>query len=240
MTEYDYSPGAQAEFQRTKQRISNWADDTAQCAPQYKSPFIPRSDVQSNSFYRASSRSSGHTPSPPPRHRGSPSPSHSHGRPTTQRTHSHGSQHVRSPLRSQTIDVVSPNDSISQVSGPSHRSSQRPSHRSGPSYRSRSHSPTRHRSHHRSSPAYTVLSPGAQYVEAPQQMLAYGQPQPAAYVVYPRDRKVQVVYPQPVAQYAGYPPAAYPTQTHNSGGLLRRIFGSQSGHGRSRSLSSRR
>ncbi|KAJ7741669.1 hypothetical protein B0H16DRAFT_1564512 [Mycena metata] len=234
MTEYDYSPGAQAKFQRTQQRISNWADDTAQCAPQYKSPFVPRSDVPSNTFYRSSSRSPAHTPSPPPRSHGSPSPSHSHGRPSTHRTHSHSSQHVRSPLRSQTIDVVSPNDSISQVSGPSHRSSQRPSHRSGPSYRSRSHSPTRYRdrSHHRSAPAYTV-----QYVQPPQQMAGYGQPQqPAAYVVYPRDRRVQVVYPQPV----GYPPAAYPTQTQNSGGLLHRIFGSQSGHGRSRSLSTRR
>ncbi|KAJ7018630.1 hypothetical protein C8F04DRAFT_1243118 [Mycena alexandri] len=57
--------------------------------------------------------------------------------------HSHGSQHVYSPLRSQTIDVVSPNDSISQASGPSRRSSQRPSRRSGPSYPSRLHSPTR-------------------------------------------------------------------------------------------------
>jgi hypothetical protein len=200
MTEYDYSPQAYNQFQRTQQRIAHWADDTAHCSPQYKSPFAPRSDVQSNAFYNnprsaSSSRS--------PHHSHSPSPASSHGRRTPQRSATQAypptQPAVRSPLRSQTlhapIDLVSPNDSISQVSGPSHR-------------RTRSHSPSRHsssrghRSHHRSPTTY-VVSPtptygGMQYVQPPQQMQytqqqQYAQPQPAAYVVYPRDRKVQIV-----------------------------------------------
>jgi len=236
MTEYDSSPEAYNQFQRTQQRIANWADDTAHCAPQYKSPFVPRSDVQSNTFYNPRSASSSR----------SPPPSGHHGRRTPQSTSSHGypppaQANVRSPLRSRTIavDTVSPNDSISQVSGPSHRSGHRRARSHSPSRRtsssSRSHS---HQSRHRSGTTYVVNQPGQyggmQYVQAPQPMqYMQQQPQPAAYVVYPRDGKVQAVYPQP----AQYPPVAHATQEHH-GGLLRRIFGSQSGnHGRSRSVS---
>ncbi|KAJ6577675.1 hypothetical protein B0H19DRAFT_1062265 [Mycena capillaripes] len=239
MTEYDNSPAAYASYQRTQRRIANWADDTAQCAPQYKSPFVPRSDVPSNAFYNpkprsaSSSRSPTHTPSPPPGH-----------------GHSHHRTNVRSPLRSHTIavdrDIVSPRDSISQVSAPTH------SHRSR---RTQSHSPTRHnassrsrshRSGHGHGGTTYIVSPGGvqyaqpqpmQYSAQPQPMqYAQPQPQPAAYVVYPgRDRKVQIIYPQ-----VQYPPAPHPSQEHHSGGLLQRLFGSQSGkhgHSRSRSLS---
>ncbi|KAJ7304855.1 hypothetical protein DFH08DRAFT_902915 [Mycena albidolilacea] len=236
MTEYDSSPAAYHQFRRTQQRISNWADDTAQCAPQYKSPFIPRSDVQNNAFYNPS-----------------PSSSRSPTRRTSQGTSSRGypspQPGARAPRRGHTIavDVVSPHDSISQVSGPSHRSGS--GHRSR---RTQSHSPhrhssstSRHRSHHRSPTTAYVTAPipqygggGVQYVQAPYgQVVQYQVPQqqqPAAYVVNPRDGKVQVVYAQPAVQY---PPVAQPTQEHH-GGLLQRIFGSQSGkHGRSRSVS---
>ncbi|KAJ7260495.1 hypothetical protein B0H12DRAFT_1231769 [Mycena haematopus] len=250
MTEYDSSPEAYHQFQRTQQRIAHWADDTAHCASQYKSPFLPRSDVQDNAFYtpRSASPSSSRSPTPSGHHRrdrgrASPHRSNSHGYPPA-----HPTPGVRSPLRSHTIavDVVSPRDSISQVSGPSHHSSRR---------RAKSHSPTRHhghssssrshRSHHRSPPPPTTYAPAPQYPGVqygyPNYGVQYGtgvvpvqyvQAHPAAYtVVYPSDRKVQIVYP----------PAAHPTQEHHSsggGGLLRRIFGSQSGkHGRSRSVS---
>ncbi|KAJ6447355.1 hypothetical protein C8R45DRAFT_1047835 [Mycena sanguinolenta] len=128
---------------------------------------------------------------------------------------------------------------VRRSSGPSHRTSRR---------RAQSHSPTRtiaapsrpSRSHHRSptrrmlrAPQYTVQY-GTQYPNYSVQYanpapVQYVQPQPGGYtVVYPSDRKIQIVYP----------PAAHPTQEHHSGGLLRRIFGSQSGkHERSRSLS---
>ncbi|KAJ6457939.1 hypothetical protein C8R45DRAFT_1221713 [Mycena sanguinolenta] len=240
MTEYDSSPEAYHQFQRTQQRISNWADDTAHCASQYKSPFLPRSDVHNN-FYNPRSASSSRSPPPSGHHSGRSSPhgSNSHGHPSAHKTG------VRSPLRSQTISVVSPNDSISQVSGPSHRTSRR---------RAQSHSPTRnhspssrssrshHRSHHRSPPPTATYAPAPQYTvqygtQYPNYSVQYAnpapvqyvQPQPGGYtVVYPSDRKIQIVYP----------PAAHPTQEHHSGGLLRRIFGSQSGkHERSRSLS---
>ncbi|KAJ7186088.1 hypothetical protein C8R46DRAFT_1062381 [Mycena filopes] len=245
MTEYDYSPTAQAAFQRTQQRISHWADDTAQCAPQYKSPFVPRSDVGAPSFYSPNS--------PSPR---SPPPA-SARRPTAQRSSSsghgtatpHGQGQSRAPRRSQTIDVVSPNDSISQASGPSHRSSGGGG--GGSRHRARSHSPSRHRSGSGGSrrPTYTVLSPTPapmQYAAQPQYGYGVQQPaQPAAYVVYPRERRVQVVYPQPApapGYYTQYPPAAHPTQTHTGGGLLHKLFSGsgKSGHSRSRSSSSRR
>ncbi|KAK7045063.1 hypothetical protein R3P38DRAFT_2882397 [Favolaschia claudopus] len=235
MTEVDYSPEAYHRYQRTQQRISNWADDTAHCAPQYKNPFLPRTDVQNNFYHKPSSRSSSSS-------RSSPTQSHSshHGRRTPQRTQSYGygvqpQAGVRSPLRSHTIavDAVSPEDSISQVSGPSHRS--------GGHRRAHSHSPSRHTSshHHRSShrsptTAYVVPQYGGMpYVQAPQQ-IQYAQPQPAAYVVDTRSGKVQPVYPS-------YPPAAHPSQEHH-GGFLSRLFGSQSSgkHSRSRSLSGAR
>ncbi|KAJ7458949.1 hypothetical protein FB451DRAFT_1272937 [Mycena latifolia] len=243
MTEYDYSPGAMQQYQRTQQRIAHWADDAAHAAPHFRSPFAPRSESPSgaNEFYRSSS------PSPS----SSRSPRHSRAS-TPQRSHypsSHGQAHtnVRSPLRAQTINVpvhdssVGPHDSISQVSGPA------PTHRTH--RRAHSHSPSRHTashpSHHASSRhrsqsrsgrsgggAY-VLSPGGVQYAQPQQygQVQYAQPvqytqlpPAAAYVVVPRDRKVQIVYAEP-------PPAHHPS-------FLQRVFGSQSGkHGRSRSLS---
>ncbi|KAJ7087983.1 hypothetical protein B0H15DRAFT_841979 [Mycena belliarum] len=232
MTEYDYSPQAYAQMQRTQNRIANWADDTAHCAPQYKSPFAPRSDVQNN-FY-SGPRAASPLPFPSSSrsaHRHPPRPSLSHAQ-----GHHPSSSHVRSPLRSQTMSVVSPQDSISQVSGP------RSSHRS---HRARSHSPPRHR--HRAGTGTYVVSPaasptpqyaygGGQYAQPVQyaQQVQYAQPvqapyaqQPAAYVVVPRDRKVQIVYAEPQPQHAEQHPS-----------LLQRVFGSQSGkHRRSSSHS---
>ncbi|KAJ7201841.1 hypothetical protein GGX14DRAFT_571102 [Mycena pura] len=81
MSEYDDSPEAQRRFERTKQRIAAWASDAAHCAPQFKSPFVPRSDVVLDDIYparrRASSpqslhssrRSHGRSRTPPPRSR---------------------------------------------------------------------------------------------------------------------------------------------------------------------------
>ncbi|KAJ6528239.1 hypothetical protein DFH09DRAFT_1186011 [Mycena vulgaris] len=225
MTEYDSSPEAYDQFKRTQNRIAHWVEDTDNCAPQFKSPFVPRSDVQDNAFYNPRSASSSRSP-----HRRSSTPPQQH---TRARSASHGppqstQPHVRSPLRSQTISVVSPQDSISQASGPSHR----------PAYHSRrshSHSPTRHTSSHRSrhrSGGYVIIPGGAgaapvQYAQ-PAQYAQTVQAQPAAYVVIPRDRKVQIVYATPQPQPA---PAAHPS-------LLQRVFGSPSGHhARSRSLS---
>ncbi|KAF8144362.1 hypothetical protein K438DRAFT_1992910 [Mycena galopus ATCC 62051] len=264
MTEYDSSPAAYQQFHRTQQRITNWADDTAHCASQYKSPFVPRSDVQGNGFYNnTNSRSISSSRSPTPSHRSNSHGSHrsnsasrSHGHPVAQ------TGNVRSPLRSHTIavDTVSPNDSISQVSG------QRSSHRSSHSHRrAHSHSPSRHTaspsrhssSHQRSSrgpttyvqaptPQYGAVQYGMQYTGGGVQYNGVQYPSggngavqyvtaPAgAYtVVYPSDRKVQVVYQDPMA----YPPVPHATQEHH-GGLLKRIFGSQSGkQARSRSVS---
>ncbi|KAJ7142904.1 hypothetical protein C8R44DRAFT_974392 [Mycena epipterygia] len=241
MTEYDYSPEAYHQFKRTQNRIANWVDDTDQCSPQFKSPFVPRSDVRDNDFYNNRNRSASSSRS---RHSSPHSQSsqhnysHSHSqRPPTQRSNSHGypqptQPQVRSPLRAQTISLVTPNDSVSQVTGP--RSPQRHSHRA------RSHSPTRHSSRHsRRSGTYVVSPGGVQYaqpvqytqpVQYAQPMQYAAQPPPAAYVVIPRDRKVQIVYQEP--QYNSH------EQQHQSGGFLQRIFGSQGGkHGRSRSMS---
>ncbi|KAJ7479357.1 hypothetical protein B0H11DRAFT_2027095 [Mycena galericulata] len=244
MTEYDASPEAYNQYRRTQVRIAHWVDDTVHSAPHFKSPFLPRSDVQDNEFYNPRSGSP-HRHTPSPSH--SQSSSHGHGRRAPQRSHSQGygynpppaQPQFRSPLRAQTISVVSPNDSISQASGPTQ------SHRRRSLHRSHSSSPTRHSSHrshrHSSGGAYVVSgSPqygqynSGQYVQPPQQIQYASQQQPAAYIVHPRDRKVQIVYPDPT-HHAQYPPVAYPAQEHHAS-LLQRIFGSQSGK-RSRSLS---
>ncbi|KAJ7759027.1 hypothetical protein DFH07DRAFT_958173 [Mycena maculata] len=239
MTEYDYSPEAYHQHQRTQNRIAHWVDDTDHCAPLFKSPFIPRSDVQDNEFHHPRSGSAS-----PRRH--TPSPSHSQssghrGRRTPKRSVTYHTQptqpQISLPLRSHTFSLVSPNDSISQVTGPSHRRMHRP----------HSSSPTRHshtpRSQQHSGGGTYVISPGVispggrypgvQYVQQPQPMYYMQQPaQPAAYIVHPKDRKVQIVYPE-----MQYPPVAHPVQEHHPS-FLQRIFGSQSGkHGRSRSLS---
>ncbi|KAJ7614445.1 hypothetical protein FB45DRAFT_1064710 [Roridomyces roridus] len=235
MTEYDYSPAAIEQHKRTQNRIANWRDDADRHSPQFRSPFVPRSDVQDNEFHhpRSSSSSRRHTPSPS--HSSSRSHS-SNGRRTPQRSQTHHppptQPHVRSPLRSATISVVTPNDSISQVgSGGSHRHH----------HRSHSSSPTRHSSSHRSRGTTYVVSPGMQYVQAPQPMAYAVQPQqqqPAAYIVHAR--KVQVVYPDQTQQvyHNQYPPAPHPVQEHHAS-FLQRLFGSQSGkrsHARSKSV----
>ncbi|KAJ7134138.1 hypothetical protein C8R46DRAFT_1362300 [Mycena filopes] len=221
---YQGNNAEQAHSQRTQNRISNWADDTAEYAPKYKSPFVPRSDVGSNTYSGRGSSAS------PPRH--TRHGTHAAGRDSSS---AHASPH---PRRSQIIDDLSPDDSISQVSGPSHRSG-------GAQHRARSPSPSRHRSGISRRPKYTVLYPTpapAQYAVPMQYAAARPQPeQPAAYVVYLRERQVEAVYP-PVAT-----PQADATQTHSSGrGLLHKIFGSQRGaggksrHSRSRTASSQR
>ncbi|KAJ6461479.1 hypothetical protein C8R47DRAFT_1202423 [Mycena vitilis] len=222
MTEYDYSPGAYAAFQRKQQMCAGWAQETAQCAPQYRSPFVPSSHASSPS-------------SPAPR---SSTPMHSPRSPHSQ-SQPHSRAGSRAPRRSHTLgtplDAVTPRDSVSQISAPRSRA--------------RSHSPSRHRHHsssgghghrssHRSGTTTYVVSPtqtpmyspppqytGA-YTQAPQPMYPA---QPAAYVVVPRDRRVQIIYPQPVP---------HPSQQQDTGGgLLHRIFGSQSGKSHSRSRS---
>ncbi|KAK0492606.1 hypothetical protein EDD18DRAFT_1181871 [Armillaria luteobubalina] len=45
MTEYDYSPEAQERWQANMRRISRWVDDAEAHASEFKSPFVPRSDV---------------------------------------------------------------------------------------------------------------------------------------------------------------------------------------------------
>ncbi|KAJ7051077.1 hypothetical protein C8F01DRAFT_1176563 [Mycena amicta] len=259
MTEYDYSPEGYRQFQRTQERISNWADDTAHSAHKYKNPFLPRSDAafRDNEFYgkdqgRSRSGSRSTSSSRPP----SSSRTHSHhsSRSKPTRSSSHGTVSPpaptttrRTPLRSHTI-AVSPDDSISQV---------------GLRPRARSHSPSRHHhshsgKHHRSgtTTAYVVNTQtqqygygygqpqyGQQYVQSPGGYYAapqpQPQPQPAAYVVYPGDRKVQIIYPEPQPHHA-YPPHEYPSQEHHAG-FFSRIFRSSkssgSGSRRSRSLS---
>ncbi|KAJ6528225.1 hypothetical protein DFH09DRAFT_1371267, partial [Mycena vulgaris] len=147
MTEYDYSPEAYAQMQRTQSRIAHWVDDTGHAAPHFASPFVPRSDVHDNAFYnpRTASPSPASSRSPPPRR--PPQRSYSHGYPQPPAR--------ESPLRSAS---VAPHDSVSQVGA---AQPQRPAYRS---HRSHSHSPTRHssghRSRHHSSGGGYVLSPG--------------------------------------------------------------------------------
>lgn len=199
MTEYDYSPAAQEQWRRTQNRISNWVDDSDRHASQFRSPFTPSDGVQDNEFYRSRSASSSRRHTPSPSHS---SHSHSSGRSAPQRSktlHPPPTQpHVRSPLRSATISIVTPNDSISQVgSAPrTHSSHHRRAHSSSPTRHSRSKS-----SSHRSGRTAYVVNPGGApqypgvpYVQAPQPMpyMPYAQAQqPAAYIVH--GRKVEVV-----------------------------------------------
>ncbi|KAF7292610.1 hypothetical protein MIND_01158900 [Mycena indigotica] len=242
MTEYDYSPEGYRQFQRTQERISNWADDTAQQAHKYKNPFLPRSDAdfRGNEFYGKGSGSGSKSGSASSSRRHTPSGHHHHSsRSKPTRSYSQGvvaQPTARAPARSNTI-AVSPHDSISQI---------------GTRQRARSHSPSRHRSssgkHHRSGTTTYVINPqpqygytGAPYVQSPggyyaaPQPQPQAQPQPAAYVVYPRG-KVQIVYPEP-QQYTSYPPAAHPSQEHHSGFFSKIFNRSGSGSRRSRSLS---
>ncbi|KAJ7201868.1 hypothetical protein GGX14DRAFT_699309 [Mycena pura] len=250
MTEYDYSPEGYRQFQRTQQRIAHWTADTAHAAHQFKSPFLPRSDVQDNEFYNPRSRSGSssrqHTPSPGHSHR--PHSSHGHHghghghRQMPERSYSSGAVQqapapfARSPLRSHTI-AVSPDDSISQVSSRRARSH-------SPVGRAHGHGDRSSRGHYRSGTTY-VVSPQPQYASIGAGMqVVYGQPppqpQPAAYVVYPGERKVHIVYPE-------HPHAAYPAPAQQQhGSLLTRIFGERgrrsrsASHSHSHSRSSRR
>lgn len=49
MTEYDYSPEGYQRYLETQRRISKWVDNTNAHAPEFRSPFGARSDVQSQS-----------------------------------------------------------------------------------------------------------------------------------------------------------------------------------------------
>ncbi|KAJ7841562.1 hypothetical protein B0H14DRAFT_2586784 [Mycena olivaceomarginata] len=84
------------QFQGMQQRISNWADDAAQCTAQYKSLFLLHSDVQNNTFYN-------------------PSPS---SRSPTRRTSQGMNTRPRSWVHTITVDVVSPHNSISYTAIP--------------------------------------------------------------------------------------------------------------------------
>ncbi|KAJ7194598.1 hypothetical protein GGX14DRAFT_576298 [Mycena pura] len=176
LREYDSSPDGYRQFQRTQQRIAHWTEDTAHAAHQFKSPFLPRSDVQDNDT-RRSHPSHGHN-------------GHGHGR-IPERSHLSGAvQRVlapfaRSPLRSHTI-AVSPDNSISQVA----------------SRHARLHSPTGRAQEQNIGAGVQLV-----HVQPPQ-------PQPAAYIVYPGNRKVHIVYPErahgvPAPQHHG----SLPTHT---------------------------
>ncbi|KAJ7261056.1 hypothetical protein C8J57DRAFT_1336951 [Mycena rebaudengoi] len=221
MTEYDYSEEGYRRFQQTQNRIANWVDKTEQHAPQFKSPFVPRSDVD-NAFYNQ------------------PQPQHSSRR-TPQRTYSYdyASRSLgSSPLRSGSHDLVSPRDSVSQMGGgggsftpPRHRSSH---------HRSSSHSPSRHgssshrsSSHHYRSPTHRATAPATYVVPQSAPVMQQYAPAPA-YVILPRGKQVQIVTPQYTTHYTAAP-------EEHRGSLLQRIFGSQSGKNggsssRSRSL----
>ncbi|KAJ7086347.1 hypothetical protein B0H15DRAFT_931420 [Mycena belliarum] len=86
MTEYDDSPEGRAQWQRTQERMAHWVNETGHFAPQFKSPFAPRSDVPQDNEPLAGSASPSHaahtlihspllsTPSP----KNSRSPIHAH------------------------------------------------------------------------------------------------------------------------------------------------------------------
>ncbi|KAF7319750.1 hypothetical protein MKEN_00757200 [Mycena kentingensis (nom. inval.)] len=257
MTEVNYSPEAYRQYQRTQERISNWAGDTARVSHKYQNPFLPRpeAELRANEFYNPKSSSSSRTSSTSSSKRHSP-------RKTPQRSQTMASplgeqDRYRSPPRSKTMGaLVSPDDSISQVGIPT------TSHRT----RARSHSPSRHRSgrssrHHQRTATYVVHQPQPQpqpaysymygnmaYVQSPGvvqspvvqspasggyvQAPAYFQAQPAAqpqtYVVYPStDKRVQVVYPDTQPK----------PSPGGGGGFFSRMFSkSGSGSGRSRSV----
>ncbi|KAJ7239252.1 hypothetical protein C8J57DRAFT_1372728 [Mycena rebaudengoi] len=223
MTEYDYSEEGYRRFQQTQNRITNWVDKTEQHAPQFKSPFVPRSDVDS-AFYNQ------------------PQPQHSSRR-TPQRTYSYdyASRSLGgSPLRSGSHDLVSPRDSVSQMGGgggsftpPPHRSSH---------HRSSSHSPSRHgssphrsSSHHYRSPTHRATAPATYVVPQSAPVMQQFAPAPA-YVIVPRGKHVQIVAPQYTTHYT----AAPEEHRGNSGSSSRSRSLGHDSRSSSRSRSSRR
>ncbi|KAK0219599.1 hypothetical protein EDD85DRAFT_1028945 [Armillaria nabsnona] len=113
MTEYDYSPEAAERYQATMRRISRWVDDAEAHACEYKSPFVPRSDVGDDDVppQPVLSRGISHRV-PPPLYAPvpGPMPPHSHGPapppPRPQPVPLHGpapppshSRHTHSPTR---------------------------------------------------------------------------------------------------------------------------------------------
>ncbi|CAK5262536.1 unnamed protein product [Mycena citricolor] len=242
MSEYDYSPQAAQQYQRTQQRISNWATDTAANSHKYKSPFVPRSDVQDS--YHTSSRDRHRSPSTSRHSSSSRSSSKSHpkhDRRQPQRSYSHDNHEpvMRSPLRANTLatmTLVSPNDSISQVMAPTSRR--------GHHARAQSHSPSRHtstraRNHRRTHTSgggggyvVQVQSPhgvyqvnaaqpggGGYFQPQPQAQMQMQQPmqqvqQPAAWIIDPRTGKVQAAYANVVVPQAQQPAFVYPPAPH--------------------------
>ncbi|KAK0464154.1 hypothetical protein IW261DRAFT_1598745 [Armillaria novae-zelandiae] len=82
MTEYDYSPDAIERYQATMRRISRWVDDAEAHACEFKSPFVPRSDVGDDDVPAQPVLSRGMSKRvPPPLYAPvpGPMPPHSHG-----------------------------------------------------------------------------------------------------------------------------------------------------------------
>ncbi|KAJ7614429.1 hypothetical protein FB45DRAFT_1064696 [Roridomyces roridus] len=196
MTEYDSSPEALQQHQRTQNRIAHWVDDTEHCAPQFRSPFAPRSDVQDNEFYHSRSRSGSrqHTHPPPGRH--GPSPLHGYA----------------DERESDPDSLVAPNDSISQVDVAA-PASRRPHARR---LRSHSSSPTRHShksSSHRSGRAY-VGGTGSPPLPPPQYSDGYVHTHGVSYAAHGPGQFQPMQYPAPPpipVQYAQPQPRGYPT-----------------------------
>ncbi|PBK82626.1 hypothetical protein ARMGADRAFT_731313 [Armillaria gallica] len=141
MTEYDYSPEAAERYQATMRRISRWVDDAEAHAGEFKSPFVPRSDVGDDDVrpQPVLSRGLSHRV-PPPLYAPVPGP---------MPPHSHGP--APPPTRPQPVPLHGP------APPPSHsRHTQSPTRRSSTRHSS-SHHP--HSKHHSGSTLYISPTP---------------------------------------------------------------------------------
>ncbi|KAK0191814.1 hypothetical protein F5146DRAFT_614286 [Armillaria mellea] len=135
MTEYDFSPEAAERYQATMRRISRWVDDADAHACEFKSPFVPRSDVGDDDARPQPTLSRGMSKRvPPPLYAPvpGPMPPHSHGPapppPRPQPVPLHGP----APPPSHSRHTHSPTRRSSTRHSSSHQSQSK--HRSGSSY----------------------------------------------------------------------------------------------------------
>ncbi|SJL17854.1 uncharacterized protein ARMOST_21418 [Armillaria ostoyae] len=133
MTEYDFSPEAAERYQATMRRISRWVDDAEAHACEFKSPFVPRSDVGDDDVppQPVLTRGLSHrVPTPLYAPVPGPMPPHSHGPAPPPRRPPPVPLHGPAPPPSQSRHTHSP----TRHSSTRHSSSHHSKHRSGSTF----------------------------------------------------------------------------------------------------------
>jgi len=163
MTEYDYSEEGYRRYMATQHRIAKWTEDTANCASQFQSPFVPGSEA------RTARTTSSYRPLPARRHshsrtvhsaantnfRRGGTPHHYSQAPPSSSRHT---AHAPPPLITRRSQAYSFHGQSSHYSSSSRPVQQPTSYATSPSRHSSGRSSS-HRHHQSNSPTYVIQTP---------------------------------------------------------------------------------